>query len=578
MAGQPKNPRERPLAVIDDANLQKGLECIKTLLEAHAPKRVAVAHESGTVDRMATAVLVAMLTRGSLDEVQSLLGLIGEIAYAVCKRLNQAQDPLAALRGFLAWFEADAGRSLFTAGRATLEAALRAIPVQLADDMLSAQCARIQGLEARQGTWPREHVLAIDPCHVKTRTKYHNQYTPWGFSGQKQQPQRGHEEAGIYLTGPQLFYKTRVNVVQPVDRKRRPLPAWLGDVQETARELRGAGTPVALVLGDREFYTSLGMAFAHLGLLDPGAPPGAGPRMLVPTKMYGDDAREKWRFLLDPAAPAVAVGTMELVPDQCRFLGPLASQFPFNRARTRRLVPVARVAAFDEYGNGRTPRPLAWARERAQDLRAQLDELGESLRQAERKYLRYCTNKMGRDAKLPSYRGRRRRVFKDPGEEERYRACCRAWDRLHRCQRKKGKLCQRLMFFTASLHAGEAIAGNEAEFLALAPHYHARWGVESGFEMRKGYFLVRTRSRKATVRHACTILSYLVYNAWHYRRVSRVARDRKVLDATWKPFDGSFPPRRVRFERDPAPVLSAHGFLVEELRRSLLDQIKEVIV
>ncbi len=526
---------------------------------------------------MATTVLGTMITRGSIDEAQSLLGLVGEVAYAVCKRIGHAGDPAAALQGFLERFEADAGRSLFTAGRATLEATLARIPQQEADQVLSAQCARIQGLEERQGTWPPEHALAIDPCHVKTRSKFHNQYTVWGFSGQKKQPQRGHEEAGIYLTGPQLFYKTRVNVVQSVDRKRRPLPPWLGDVQETTRELREAGTPVTLVLGDREFYTTLGMAYAHLGLLDPAAPPGAGPRMLVPTKMYGDDAREKWRFLLDPAAPAVAADTMELAPDQYRFLDSLVNQFPLNRARTRHLVPVVRVAAFDEYGNGKAPRPLAWARERAQKLRAQLDELRDALKQAERKFLRYCKKKLGRDAKHPSYRGKRRRVFKDPGEEDRYRACCRAWDRLHKCQRKKGKLCQRLMFFTASLRAGEAIAGREAEFLALAPHYHARWGVESGFEMRKGYFLVKTRSRKAVVRHACTILSYLVYNAWHYRRVSRVARDRKAGDASWKPFDESSPPRRVRFERDPAPVLSAHGFLVEELRRSLLDQIKEVI-
>jgi hypothetical protein len=304
--------------------------------------------------------------------------------------------------------------------------------------------------------------------------------------------------------------------------------------------------------------------------------PRAGPRMLVPTKMYGDDAREKWRFLLDPAAPAVTVDTMELVPDQHRFLGPLVNQFPLNRARTRHLVPVAHVAAFDEYGNGN--RPLAWARERAQKLRAQLGELREALDRVERKFLGYCKKKLGRDAKHPSYRGKRRRVFKDPGEGERYRACCRAWDRLHRCQKKKGKLCQRLMFFTASLRAGETIAGKEAEFLALAPHYHARWGVESGFEMRRGYFLVKTRSRKAVVRHTCTILSYLVYNAWYYRRVSRAARDRKAGDASWKPFDGSAPPRRVRFERDPAPVLSAHGFLIEELRRSLLDQIKEAVI
>lgn len=577
MACRPKNPRERPPAVINDANLQKGLECIKALLECHVPKRATVAHEPGTVDRMAATVLGAMLTRGSIDEAQSLLGLVGEVAYAVCKGIGRTRDPAAALQGFLARFEADAGRSLFTAGRATLEAALTQIPQQVADDALSAQCARIQELQERQGTWPPEQVLAIDPCHFKTRTKFHNQFTVWGFSGQKKQPQRGHEEVGIYLTGPQLFYKSRVNVVQPVDRKRRALPRWLGDVQDTARSLREAGTPVSLVLGDREFYTTLGMAYAFLGLLDPAASPGAGPRMLVPTKMYGDDAREKWMFLLDPAAPVVATDTMELVPDHYRFLGPLVNQFPFNRARTRRLVPVARVAAFDEYGNGKAPRPLAWAREQAQKLRAQLGELQDALDRAERKFKGYCMKTLGRDAKLPSYRGRRRRVFKDPGEEERYRACCRAWDRLHKCQRKKGKLCQRLMFFTASLRGGETIAGKEAEFLALAPHYHARWGVESGFEMRRGYFLVRTRSRKAVVRHTCTILSYLVYNAWHYRRVSRVARDRKARDAGWKPFDHSSPPRRVRFERDPAPVLSAHGFIIEELRRSLLDQIKQVI-
>jgi hypothetical protein len=169
-------------------------------------------------------------------------------------------------------------------------------------------------------------------------------------------------------------------------------------------------------------------------------------------------------------------------------------------------------------------------------------------------------------------------VFKDPEEKCLYLLCCAGYDTLRDREEKKSALCNRLMFFNLSLYENECILGKDEMFTTLLKQFHERWAIENGFKAVKYSFYVKTNVRGACARHARWILSFLYYNAWHYWLLVRSSRFYKRRNPAWKPFDNSTsPPIRKKYERKLQPILTAQGYLFEELGRGMKERIKKVL-
>lgn len=531
-----------------------------------------------------------MMAKESPETAQIWLELIGQILYAFINAiLLDKTNPMTVLETIISTYKADQGASLFSVSATTLNNDLTSYPKHDADRLLSSQVDQIEGKLRKEGLWSRDIMVAIDPSDIIYRGKYHNQYTPWGYCGQKDTYRRGFKEIMHYVNpGALIAASTQASVITPL-RCDRDLPLWIAQCQGLIQEERSRGTTVRLFEGDREFYSALGFAFSRYGLWNPNVVLTDNPRFLVPMKM-GESTEIKWAFLLNPKSPIVEETEISLDFYQEKFLESVLAKLPANQKGTKHLVPTASVAVFDAYPNRHTQQTMEWANVQAKTIELKLTELTASLAEAEQDFCEYLEQiqqykwkkgKRGsstRKISPPTYIGKRRTVFKDLEEKNLYKKCCQIYDRIQEWQDRKTNLCKRLMFFMISLYEGDSIQGKEAEFTRLVKEYHERWAIENGFKAIKYQFYIKTNSRSACGRHARWIMSCMVYNAWHYWRLIRVARNKKKTDPKWKPFDRSLnPPIRKKYERKFHPILSAQGYLVEELTSVLKKCIKILI-
>lgn len=549
--------------------LQKASGAIVEVLGRDVPKRKSVTLAPATGVKLVNTTLTQMVARTSAGGARDVLACVQETLVSFARDVLARPDPVASLEAFVAQYGREGGPSLFSVSPPTLAKHLDRLSSTELETLLSEQVARAQGLLAKQGLWPKEVLVLLDPTDEPYHGKYRNQHTNWGLVGQQNTYKRVFKGLGIYVNPAQLVVGYAPMPVEGKVPSARGLPAWIEETRRVIRDLAARGTTVPLVAFDRGFYSSVATGLAYLGGLVPELPLAGNPRLVCPKKFWSDQAGSKWAFLLDADAPVVREEPMQLAHHYWKLFGPAAAAFPLTGKKNVRLVPTWTIAAFDAYARGKAPKSLEWAHAEAARVEAGIRAAGEAKAAAEAEFKRYTSEVLGVERKMPAYRGTGRRRFKHGGERKRYRACRRAHERVQRWKQKKRALCQHLVFFTASQRQGETLEDVLDELVALPAQYRERWGIENGFKSVKADFRLRTNSRKTTARQARFVVGALCYNAWHYRRLSRVGRRAKRKRRRWKPFDASSPPIRRKFEREFRPVLSARGFLLEELRESL---------
>jgi hypothetical protein len=550
--------------------LQKGLESILHVLTAKRTKRAQPNNTKSTSDKIAGTILIQMLAHCSDEVASDMLGMIGEMIYLFANELSKTDNVFETLHDFLVKNNADKGNSLFTIAPSTLDANINSISTQDIDAALSNQINSIQGQLRKQGLWSKEVAIIIDPTDTFYRGKYRNQCYTFGIVGQKSTYKRAFKEVTVFTNPAQLMVGSKMARVIPENFKDRDLPLWIGLTQARIADLADQGTATKVILGDREYYSSLGMAFSYFGLWLPDKSPQASPRMVVPKKIWDDSVENKWEFLLDDSKPIIQREMMGLDHYQRKFLGDAVNRLPFSGNGTKQEVPVASVAAFDVYGNGHRIESLDWGRKQAKQIESHIQKAESELKLLEETYRKYIEKLGTKEFNLPKYKGKRRRIFKDPIEGFHYHESCNCFDKLQTWKNKKQELAKRLMFFRVSLRE------NEATLPSLVQQYHERWGIENCFKDLKYKFLIHTNSRKPTARHVRFILSSMVYNAWHFRRLTRIANILKKSKPGWKPFDCDLLPKRRKFEAEYPRILTAQGFLIEELGKSLQIQIEKI--
>jgi len=572
-----KSKKYRTPKKYQDTSLQKGLDSVQHLVSTKRYKRKQPQNSSMTLTKISNTLLMQMYTRGSPQKAEGLLQEAGKLIYEFAKEILKSNSPKDTLKGFVKRHKRDHGRKLFTVSPSTLTNNLKTIRQKDADLALSMQVASIQENLQKQGLWSSQNIISVDPTDTYYRGKYRNQFHNWGITGQKKIYKRCYKELTTFSSPNQFIMGSTIAPVLSIDKKSRSIPLWISQIQGLLRDSIANNQEVPLLMGDREYYSSLGMAFSYFGLWHPGIRLEDNPRLLCPTKHWGDNAKKKWEFLLDPNAPKISIHTMEIEHYQAKFLGDALQRLPKNPKNTRFLIPVSQVAVFDAYGNGHRIESLNWGRKQAQKIETQIHKAKDYLHVMETKYLQFQQQKPKKSPQLPKYKGKKRRVFKDKREKIFYHKCLAAHESLQRALKKKTNLIKRLMFFTLSLRENETILGKEEEFLILIRYYHQRWGIENAFKDLRGKFWIQTNSRKPSARHVRYILSCMIYNAWHFRRLMRIGRLAKQFEKSWKPYDEQLVPFRKKYERRFRPILTAQRFILEEMGKSLKICLKQAI-
>jgi hypothetical protein len=451
-------------------------------------------HHPETVEKEISSLLLQMQMKDSPEVADKWLEFIGIIIYAFINEVYlQGEDAIHVLESFIEVNKADKGASLFSVSATTLNNDLKQFPRSDADHLLSQQITQIEGKLRKEGLWTSDQLIAIDSSDVIYRGKYRNQYTPVAYCGQKMLYKRAFEESTIYSNPGALIVSSTQMIVQSPDRCERELPQWLSQAQALIMEERSRGTFLKLIEGDRAYYVALGFAFSRFGLWDVLHSLHENPRFLVPMKIWDDSTDKKWTYLLNSSAPVIEESEISIDFYQEKFLGPSLALLPSNEKGTKHMVPTATVAIFDSYSNRHSCLTLDQAHEQAKKIKQKLDTLPSDLKEAEKDYIEYLTEKekykkknqkrpsSTRKIASPTYTGKRRTVFKDSEERKLYRHCCDIYDRIQYWEEQKTKLCKRLMFFMLSLYEDETILGKEEEFTKLVKEYHERWAIEISF-------------------------------------------------------------------------------------------------
>jgi len=546
--------------------LYEGLGCGASLISRHVPKRKNPGLQPGMLPKLSNTLIVQMLAKTSAGGAQAILGGDQEVLLAFSKVVLTLPDPVAALKEVVSVLSSENPPSVFSVSPPTVSAHLNRFPVSATDLALIEQVKAIQVNLRERGQWPDELMLTADPMDTPYCGRFINQYTNWGRRGNQPTYKRVFKEFGIYAMPVQLqvgFAPLPIN-----SKKQRELPAWIRNIGFAVAWLSAAGTRVPIVAVDREFYSGVGFGAAYLGKLAPALAAADQPRLLCPRKLWHSNRDPKWEFLTGKNSADVSEDAIEIRAGDETPLGPAADRLAMGDNGKRR-VPVAVIAAFDIYSKKKEPKSLVWARTEGVRINTELIAVRKALVDASTGYQDYTREVLGKERVPPKGNGKRRRVFQDTEEATRYWACVAAREAATQWEAKKGKLCKRLVFFTASLREGEHVVGREGEFLNLIRQYREHWNIENGFKSQKWQFRVHTNCRKTTARHARAILGAMFYNAWHYRRLCQVARLAKESDPSWKAFDESTPPLRKKYERKFRPALSAQGYLLQELQRSM---------
>jgi hypothetical protein len=564
--------------LIQETPFEKGLDGLFDLLLSPRSKKKTPNSSLETITKCRATLLGQMMVKGSAEDSIAVLQLIGKLIFTFAKRLDhQLQEDPMTLRDFIQENESDAGKQLFTVSSPTLTSVLDDYPEQDASKILTQQVKTISNRYAKAGLMPPIQMLAIDPSDILYRGKYPNQWTPFAYTGQKNQYKRAFKEQVLYLDPLQMIGGLAPAPIIGDKSRDKALPLWLSQIRLQILNAAANHSPIQNIYADREFYSGIGNAFSYLGLWDPARSPQENPRLIVPKKIWGDASAKKWAYLLDKSSKIVEKDEIELEHYDQQYLGDRLSHLPHNPKGTRYMVPVVTVAVFDNYPNGHKPQTINWAHSKAEEIESHLLTLPKDLKDAESAYISFLRKNKRKTCTAPSYGHKLRTCFRNYDEKVLYQECVR----LHRCleawKKRKEKLLKRLMFFIISLHENESIVGHEEEFIELAKIYHQRWGVEIGVKVVKWEFPVVTNCRKPTRRHLNWIMSALMENSWHFYRLTRAAREIKQLSPEWKPFDKENPLKRKKWYREIRPTLSARGYIMELMEKTLNNMIKQKI-
>ncbi|MFX0103102.1 MAG: transposase [Candidatus Hodarchaeota archaeon] len=552
----------------------KSFRDINRLLTLKTRRDATVDHEPSTVDKASLMMLSSIMLDCGLDDAKALLDSVQGIIIDVLEVIRGADDPVLALHEAIEFLNGDEGKKALTVHRTTVSNMIPHADREQLDKTLENQyrecIEELDGLDASSDAI----IIAIDDTHDKIRSMYFNGNYSYVVVGQTSTWDRGFVYPAEYDSTHQLFMGFRHQDYRMLDSEKKGARPWLESLSEKCMAARRMGIDQVLVEGDRGFFNAGLLARAYLGLIDPNAPAGKEPRVVVPRKFTREKTRFKWDFLLDESKPRVFIDTIDLSPYTNPDLRQVCEKNLEKSSKSLYPVPYACVAAIDEYSS-KNKRTLAEARSRALIVQDGIDKATKELDEAIKVYQEHYKNLKGKDAKPPNFgRGNRRKKFLNKVDKQLHDVCYRIHSKLASWKEEKATLLKSLMFFAISLRPGEDPASDPARFIAMARDYHERWGIENGFRDVKSRFLSRCRSRKPCIRQFHWILAMMLYNRWEVER-KRLALDWfQDHDMKNDLFDKQQPWNRRKHEQECPSLQTAVGYLVDLWCQGIMSVLK----
>lgn len=555
----------------------KTLRDIKGLLTLSTRRNARVDHEPGTVEKC-TAMLLSMSLLGcSADGTEEFgMAIQGMIHELLCD-IKASPDPMVALDRAIASIDPENSDNVFTVHRTTL---MNMIPnadrIQF-DKVLENQA--LECLNDLEGTdFKRDEAIQIiDDTSTVSHTKYKNANQSYIHVGQQNTWERGLVFPGYYDATHQLFMGVIHRDSRLLDDKKKEVRPWLQRMFEKCDVERKANVNVKLVEGDRYYFMGEFFAAASLGLLDPGARPGDGPRVITPRKFTRKKDTFKWNYLTDETTPEVFLEYIRLSPYTHPGLKNLCEGVFDRDDNYCFMIPYACVAVSDEYSKKRS-RSVGELKAEAKHIRDGIVECKKQLEEKITTYQDHYKGLTGKKIGKPAFgKGRKRRKFVNAKDKKFYKACFKTNDDLKRWKKKKEKILKSLMFFAISLKPGEDPSATPSKFIDLARYYHERWCIENGFRDVKQYFLAQSRSRRPVRRTFFLVAAMMMYNRWQVERRAVATRWRSRKAIFKKPPDESPPWIRPRIEKECSKLPTAVGFLVSCWRTIFSSLLKKVI-
>jgi hypothetical protein len=557
--------------------LQKVSDSLHEMLTLKRTKRKNVQHTPEIIETLQSTLICQAITGKNPEAATDLLKMIGSIVYCTLKELRKRERPIDIMDKVIKQYKDSNGEEMFSISAQTVNNALHEIPQSDADQVLTAQNEQVIEDLRSQGLWSNKVMLAIDPNDTEYRGKYINQYHTWGVKGQKELPKRGYKEVTLYSLPSQTIVSSHLRTVNSENGSKKPIPEWIGQIQDAMQMYRKHKSSVSAIFADREFYTGLGMAFSYFGLWDNAIPGDENPRMVVPKKLFNYGAEKKWAFLLNSRKGNMFEDVITISNRDSKFLGDTANRLDLQDNSTCLAVPVITVVLFGRNNDRLNQKIGRKDRKKAHELDKAIQDIENLLDPVEYNYRTYYKSLRPKNFSLPKFSTNRKRIFKDSTEKQLYTEYYRLKMEHLRLNKQKTKMLDQLYFFTVSTRENENYLQHVKEYFELAIYYRERWGIENAFKDKIYKFQIRSNSRKPCNRHSRTILSYMLYNSWHYYRLSRIKREYYSGKKKWKPFTRKMIPIRKKIESIYPRLLTANGFLIENLRTSLQNQVKTIL-
>jgi hypothetical protein len=490
--------------------LQKVSDSIHEMLTLKRTKRKNVQHTPEIVETLQSTLICQAITGKNPEAATDLLKMIGCIVYCTLRELRKRERPIDIMDKVIKQYKDSNGEEMFSISAQTVNNALHEIPQSDADQVLTAQNEQVIEDLRLQGLWSNKVMLAIDPNDTEYRGKYINQYHTWGVKGQKELPKRGYKEVTLYSLPSQTIVSSHLRTVNSENRSKKPIPEWIGQIQDAMHMYRKHKSSVSAIFADREFYTGLGMAFSYFGLWDKTIAIDENPRMVVPKRLFNYGAEKKWEFLINSKKGNIFEDIITLTNRDSKFIGDNALRLDLQEKCKSFAVPVITVVLFGRNKDRLKQKIGKNDRKKALELDKAIQDIENLLDPAEYKYRSYYISQRSKTFILPKFNVNRKRIFKDSTEKQLYDEYYRLKMEYLRLNKRKKKMLDQIYFFTVSTRENENYLHHTKEYFEFAIYYRERWGIENAFKDKIYKFQIRFNSRKACNRHSRTILSYML--------------------------------------------------------------------
>ena len=533
----------------------------KDLFAKPSRQAATVTHDAGTIDKVLSMELSAMLLHtgfdGAIEHQQAIKSTIIDVLLLI----QSAGDDSPQLAIAIDCFKKEGLENVVNTHRTTAELAEPRLTrvdadVILGNDYMS-QMGSLKSINAKPG----KVLLAIDGTSERCRSKYKNGLYTAVRIGTSAAWEKGYKYSVVKDVTTDLFVGCMHRGSWLPDNDPRKLDAWIADVQACVARVRKTGSDVEGVEADRDYFSAEFFASATAGLLAIDDPNFVAPRAITPRKFGSEKSKFTWEYLLEDTRGQVFIGNMRLDIGSVPVLMSKVPNLFTKRDDGRYDIPYACIVLIDEY-RSKKERTLNQIRAQARALAERIEVTSARLPITEKAYMVYNKRYNKQSVAVPSLgRGNKRKRFVDAVDEQLYKRCLKMLKALKAMEQEKKRLISSVVFFAISLRPREDPTKDPETFISMARDYHSRWGIENGIKTIKQVFHRHVHGRRPAKRQLALILGMIVHNHWIVARKMQIAARLRTMNRPMAFTDPSRPWIRIKFEVEMHDLVPAVGFL-----------------